>query len=214
MRSASLGNIPETMQRLLDVAYNNSDRLASLINDLLEMEKLVAGKMTFNISPLNLAEELHQAVDNIQPFANQHGIKLIVAVDSQLVVFADTLRLQQILTNLLSNAIKFSPRDASVEIDVKPFDDKVQIRVSDHGIGIATEFQPRIFDRFAQADGSSSRQKGGTGLGLSICKELVEQMNGNISFSSESGVGTCFVVTLPSVSGELAESHSTETSFD
>ena len=197
LRSGSLGEVPGTMQRLQEVAFNNSERLAHLINDLLDIEKLVAGKMAFDIKPLTIASELAQAVDNIQPFANQHAVRLQIDCSAEILANADALRLQQILTNLLSNAIKFSPREATVVVRAATDSVWVTISVIDQGSGIDKEFQPRIFERFAQADASNQRQKGGTGLGLAICKELVQQMNGSISFTSQPGKGTSFVVSLP-----------------
>jgi signal transduction histidine kinase len=118
-------------------------------------------------------------------------------VAPQLKITADKLRLQQVVTNLLSNAIKFSGKNSTVKITADRQSDQVRIAVHDSGIGIASEFQPRIFERFAQADGSSSRQSGGTGLGLAICKELVEQMGGAIGFSSVLHQGSVFYFTLP-----------------
>ncbi|WP_166838950.1 PAS domain-containing protein [Rheinheimera pleomorphica] len=197
LNSNKLGQAPDAMHRLLNIASSNSERLAQLINDLLDMEKLIAGKMPFDIQPLPVVAELQQAVDNLQPFAMQHHVDLVIEVSNTPIVLADALRLQQVLTNLLSNAIKFSPAGSEVKLVTQQQEDKVQIIVSDKGAGIAQEFQHRVFERFAQADGSNQRQKGGTGLGLAICKELVQQMQGSINFSSQPGVGTSFVVSLP-----------------
>ena len=197
LTSGKLGQVPNTMLRLLEIASSNSQRLAQLINDLLDMEKLIAGKMPFDIQPLAVVAELQQAVDNLQPFALQHNVNLAIEVVGAPMVLADTLRLQQVLTNLLSNAVKFSPAGSEVKLVTQQQEDKVQIIVSDKGAGIAPEFQHRVFERFAQADGSNQRQNGGTGLGLAICKELVQQMQGSINFSSQPGVGTSFVVSLP-----------------
>lgn len=195
--SGKLGAIPDAMLRLLDIASSNSERLAQLINDLLDMEKLIAGKMPFDIQPLIVLVELKQAVDNLQPFALQHNVSLVVCDVAVPMVLADTLRLQQVLTNLLSNAIKFSPTGSAVELTAHQQDDNVQIIVTDKGAGIAPEFHDRVYERFAQADSSTQRQYGGTGLGLAICKELVEQMQGRIYFQSEQGIGTVFYVNLP-----------------
>lgn len=153
--------------------------------------------MPFDIQPLSVLAELQQAVDNLQPFAMQHHVDLVIEVSNTPIVLADALRLQQVLTNLLSNAIKFSPANNDVKLMAQQQGDNVQIVVTDKGAGIAPEFQHRVFERFAQADSSNQRQKGGTGLGLAICKELVQQMQGSISFSSQQGVGTSFVVSLP-----------------
>ncbi|MBZ9612971.1 PAS domain-containing protein [Rheinheimera maricola] len=198
LNSGTLGQVPEAMQRLLSLASSNSERLAHLINDLLDMEKLIAGKMPFDIQPLPVLAELSQAIENLQPFAIQHNVTLQVDVTGAPTVLADALRLQQVLTNLLSNAIKFSPAGSEVTLTASQQRHNIQIAVADHGLGIPVDFQARVFERFAQADASNQRKKGGSGLGLAICKELVQQMQGEISFTSQPDAGTQFFVTLPS----------------
>lgn len=198
LNSGKLGEIPVFMHKLLNVAENNSKRLNQLINDLLDIEKLTAGKMPFDIKPLSIAAEFAQAVENIQPFANQHGVHIEFNIAPKIAaILADPLRLQQVLTNLLSNAIKFSPKDSAVLLSAQAIEDNIEIAVSDYGQGIAPDFQTRVFQRFAQADNSNLRQSGGTGLGLAICKELIVQMGGQIRFETEIGKGTTFFASLP-----------------
>ncbi|GAA0558255.1 hypothetical protein GCM10009098_27770 [Rheinheimera aquimaris] len=198
VNAGTLGQVPESMSKLLQVAHSNSERLSQLINDLLDIEKLIAGKMPFDLRSVEVSTELEHAVSNLQPYANQFAVDLQLGdIAPQLRIKADKLRLQQVVTNLLSNAIKFSGKNSAVKITADRQSDQVRIAVHDSGIGIASEFQPRIFERFAQADGSSSRQSGGTGLGLAICKELVEQMGGAIGFSSVLHQGSVFYFTLP-----------------
>lgn len=198
VNAGTLGEVPESMGKLLQVAHSNSERLSQLINDLLDIEKLIAGKMPFDLLAVEVAKELEYAVNNLQPYASQFAVNLHLGdVTPELKITADKLRLQQVVTNLLSNAIKFSGKNSTVKITADRQSDQVRIAVHDSGIGIASEFQPRIFERFAQADGSSSRQSGGTGLGLAICKELVEQMGGTIGFSSVLHQGSVFYFTLP-----------------
>ena len=198
VNAGTLGEVPENMGKLLQVAHSNSERLSQLINDLLDIEKLIAGKMPFDLLAVEVAKELEYAVNNLQPYASQFAVNLHLGdVTPELKITADKLRLQQVVTNLLSNAIKFSGKNSTVKITADRQSDQVRIAVHDSGIGIASEFQPRIFERFAQADGSSSRQSGGTGLGLAICKELVEQMGGTIGFSSVLHQGSVFYFTLP-----------------
>ncbi|CAM5214495.1 PAS domain-containing protein [Alishewanella longhuensis] len=198
LNSGKLGEVPSFMQKLMNVAESNSKRLNQLINDLLDIEKLSAGKMPFDIQPLIVQDELTLAVENLQPFASQHKVQLDYQCAPHMPpVLADALRLQQVLTNLLSNAVKFSPKDSVVLLSAKLIADRVEIAVIDHGNGIAPEFQSRVFERFAQADGSNLRQSGGTGLGLAICKELVVQMDGTIRFETVLGEGTTFYVNLP-----------------
>ena len=198
VNSGTLGEVPQSMSKLLQVAQSNSERLSQLINDLLDIEKLIAGKMPFNLLAVDVATELEYAVHNLQPYASQFAVSLhLDNIAPELKITADKLRLQQVLTNLLSNAVKFSGKNSTVKIAANRQSEQVRIEVHDSGIGIASEFQPRIFERFAQADSSSSRQNGGTGLGLAICKELVEQMGGTIGFSSVLHQGSVFYFTLP-----------------
>lgn len=198
VNSGTLGEVPESISKLLQVAQSNSERLSQLINDLLDIEKLIAGKMPFDLLAVEVVKELEYAVHNLQPYASQFAVNLqLDDIAPELKITADKLRLQQVVTNLLSNAVKFSGKNSTVKIVANRQSEQVRIEVHDSGIGIASEFQPRIFERFAQADGSSSRQSGGTGLGLAICKELVEQMGGTIGFSSVLHQGSVFYFTLP-----------------
>tara|TARA_R110002126_G_scaffold97190_6_gene226720 strand:+ start:130 stop:2118 length:1989 start_codon:yes stop_codon:yes gene_type:complete len=198
LNSGKLGQLPPTMQKLMHVAKSNSERLAQLINDLLDIEKLAAGKMPFDIQSLVVSDELQQAVDNLQPFAGQHQITLEVQpLKANLVVQADSLRLQQVLTNLVANAVKFSAPDTKVKLSVELQGEHVWFNITDCGSGIPVEFHDQIFQRFAQADDSNQRQTGGTGLGLAICKELVQNMGGSIGFNSTPGKGATFYFALP-----------------
>lgn len=200
VNSGQLGALPAASQKLLVAAQQNSERLAHLINDLLDMEKLVAGKMPFLRQPLQVETQLTQTVHELEPFAAQYQVQLEVApVEPGLQLWADSLRLQQTLANLLSNAIKFSKPNSRVQLRAKPLAEHIRIEVEDNGLGIPEAFQARIFERFAQADTEQRRQKGGTGLGLAICKALIEQMGGEIGFHSATGQGTLFYFTLPAV---------------
>jgi PAS domain S-box-containing protein len=198
LNSGKLGLIPPTMQKLMQVANSNSERLAQLINDLLDVEKLAAGKMPFDIQPRPVQSDLRQAIDNLQAFAGQHRVFIeLQPIAEGLMVQADPLRLHQVVTNLLSNAIKFSPPDSKINVGVEMQDNNVLFNIADCGSGIPAEFHSQIFERFAQADGSNQRQSGGTGLGLAICKELVQQMGGSIGFYSTPAKGTTFYFSLP-----------------
>ncbi|QBL08581.1 PAS domain S-box protein [Rheinheimera sp. D18] len=198
LNSGTLGQLPETISRLINVAYSNSDRLSQLINDLLDIEKLAAGKMNFELQTVSLFAELEHTVMNLQPYAHQFTVQLrLEPIASAIQITVDTSRLQQILTNLVSNAIKFSAKDAVVTLNATPTTDSVRIDITDTGVGIAPEFHTRVFERFAQADSSNNRQTGGTGLGLAICKELVEKMGGQIGFDSVFGEGSTFYIILP-----------------
>ncbi|MEO3864825.1 PAS domain-containing protein [Rheinheimera fenheensis] len=206
VNSGKLGVVPDAVAKLLFLAQSNTERLTQLINDLLDMEKLVAGKMPFHIEKLSINNELEHAIESIKPYASQHQVDMQIVMQDKVLVMADSLRLQQVLTNLLSNAIKFSHAEAKVTLEAKVSGDQVKVTVTDTGQGIAPEFQPRVFERFAQADGSNLRKATGTGLGLAICKELISQMHGEIGFVSKLGEGTSFFFTLPLWSGKTSES--------
>lgn len=192
-----LGELPDKARGMLEIAQQNSQQLALLVNDLLDMEKLLAGKMEFNLQPHALLPLVELALRNNQSYAEQHQVQLTLVSQSDARVRVDALRLGQVLNNLLSNAAKFSPRGAQVELGIKVHEGWVRVSVQDHGSGIPLEFHNKVFDSFTQADSSSARSKGGTGLGLAITRQLLERMGGRITFSSEVGKGTTFYFELP-----------------
>jgi len=199
----ALGPVGEQAKSMLDIAYKNSQRLTLLINDLLDMEKLVAGKMRFDLQEQALMPLVEQAMESMRAYADQYRVRLVLSGRADGVrVRVDAGRLQQVLGNFLSNAAKFSPPDAQVEVAVRQQDGEVRVAVLDHGQGIPEEFKARIFQKFSQADASDTRQKGGTGLGLAISKELMEQMGGRMGFESQPGQGACFYFELPSADSE------------
>lgn len=198
MVSGALGEMPEKSRTMLDIAYKNSQRLTLLINDLLDMEKLLAGKMAFNLHKQPLHTLLEQTVYENRAYGDQYQVSFQLApVADTLQVMVDEQRFLQVMSNLLSNAAKFSPPGNRVDIRTAAEDGNVRISVVDYGSGIPLEFQHRLFQKFSQADASDSRQKGGTGLGLAITKELLENMNGKISVESQPGLGSCFTISLP-----------------
>jgi PAS domain S-box-containing protein len=188
-----LGELPAKAKGMLDIAYKNSQRLSFLINDLLDMEKLLAGKMSFDCSAQAVLPLVQQALTENASYADKYSVRFVLKDESAgAFIHVDGFRLQQVLNNFLSNAAKYSPPQAAVNIDLTLTGDWVRISVRDYGLGIADEFKTRMFQKFSQADSSDSRKKGGTGLGLAISKELVERMGGRIGFESELGQGTCF----------------------
>ena len=181
------------MRKMLQIAQDNSQRLNLLINDLLDMEKLVAGKMLFDLHAEALLPLVEQAIEQNQPYASEHQVRLLLQPPAAAVsVLVDRQRLAQVLANLLSNAAKFSPPGGDVEISVQLHEERVRVSVRDHGSGVPEAFQSRIFSKFSQADATDTRQKGGTGLGLAISKEIIERMHGSIGFDSISGQGATF----------------------
>ena len=193
-----LGTLPEKAKGMVDIAYKNTERLITLVNDILDMEKLDSGSMEFDFQPLDLSDLVREAVETYRGFAEVHGVKFVlVGLAPGVKVWGDYNRLTQVVANLLSNAAKFSPEGGEVEISVASQDGVVNVSVSDHGPGIAEEFRELIFGRFTQVDASDSRQKGGSGLGLNITKSIVEKHDGAIGFDTEVGAGSTFFFTLP-----------------
>lgn len=199
LESGKLAAKPERAADLVSIALRNSKRLLQLINNLLDLQKLSARKMTFQLKAVPVDELLQEAVEDIRAFAESCSIHLRVTPfePRELQVQADRDRLMQVLNNLLSNAIKFSPDQATVQVGAYLRDHRVVLTVADQGPGIPEEFRGRLFDRFTQFDSSSTRRSGGSGLGLSIVKGLVEGMSGHVSLETELDKGTTFHVALP-----------------
>jgi signal transduction histidine kinase len=187
-------------QQLLDLANRNAERLAVLIDDILDMEKIESGKMRFDFANHGLVDLLSQAVTSNQTYAERLGVALhLQPLSDDVLVNVDANRLLQVMNNLLSNAAKFSPQGKAVDVGAAVLGSVVRISVTDRGPGISTEFQTKIFGKFCQGDKSDSRKKGGSGLGLAISKAIVEIMKGAIGFTTASGRGTTFYVDLPVV---------------
>ncbi len=191
------GTLPEQSARMIQIAHNNSQRLIHLVNDLLDMEKLVAGKMHFEFQPQMLRPLIQQSIEANAAFAQQYGVTYQLVDGSDIKVSVDHQRLLQVLANYLSNAAKFSPLNDVVTIEVDIRFGSVRVTVTDRGPGVPEDFRTRLFQKFSQADSSDTRQKGGTGLGLAICKEIIERMGGSVGVESEVGRGASFYFDLP-----------------
>lgn len=196
---------PDTQLRLLDIADKNCERLAQMVNDILDLEKMDRHELSLNTKPQPLAPSVRQVLTAMQTYADSFGVSLAfddALADHEAVSCFDEGRITQVLANLLSNAIKFSPRGAEVQVRLERCGDEVRVSVSDRGCGIPDEFRPRIFQRFSQAAGEQVHGQAGSGLGLAICKAIVEQHGGQIGFSSEAGAGSIFHFLLPLASLE------------
>jgi PAS domain S-box-containing protein len=198
VRSGAIGDLPKKMRSMLDIAYNNSDRLVALINDILDIEKFEANKMDFHMKPTEVVSLVDEAIEANKGYADEHNVTFIRSgSDEEALVEGDRDRLMQVLSNLMSNAAKFSPDGERVELSVTHHDENIRIAVRDFGPGIPEDFRDAIFEKFTQSDSSDTRQEGGTGLGLSITKLIVGRHGGTLWFNTETGKGTTFYVDLP-----------------
>ena len=198
LRGGVAGELPKLGADMVAMACDNTERLARMINDLLDMQKMEAGMMEFEFAMHSLFRLLQSAVASNQPYGAQCGVTILIdgeVPDVQLHV--DEGRFQQVMSNLLSNACKFSPHGSSVLVSASLLADQVRVDIKDSGSGIPAEFRSKMFQRFAQADSSDTRKKGGTGLGLSITRDIMLLMQGNIDYESAPGQGTTFFITLP-----------------
>ncbi|BCB61399.1 hypothetical protein HaloA020_21000 [Halomonas sp. A020] len=216
LQSGVGGTLSADAQRLVVLSNDNGKRLKSLIDDILDIEKLESGQLTFQRQRLPLLPLVEQAVTLNQPYAESFSVSLgfqtitthdhaphrpaMQPLDEHDYVNIDPERFAQIMANLISNACKHSDPGEHVAVSAGAIDSQwLEIHVCDHGNGIPLSFQPRVFERFAQADGTDRRRTGGTGLGLAITKSLVEEMGGSIGFHSVPTEGCCFWVRLPRV---------------
>ncbi len=197
----AVGDVPDKAQNMLNIAADNCDRLLNLINDLLDMDKIQAGKLELHQEALQLSSLINKALSINQGYADKFKVKLTCRQEllPELEFHCDEYRLLQVLSNLLSNAIKFSPEGDVVTLAAAVEETMLRISISDNGPGIPKAFQEQIFKPFSQADSSDTRQRGGTGLGLVISKRLVEMHGGSIGFESRPDEGATFYVLLPLV---------------
>ncbi|MDC0739444.1 PhnD/SsuA/transferrin family substrate-binding protein [Cognatishimia sp. SS12] len=203
--SGAIGEMPEQMNKMISMASNNCDRLVMLINDILDMEKIEAGKMDFKMEPLDLTEVIDKALEANKFYAEKFGVTLRLNVDEDPDGFSfmgDKNRMAQVMDNLLSNASKFSEKGSEVIVALRIHRGRMRLSIRDFGCGIPKSAHATIFDKFTQADMGDTRSQGGTGLGLSIAKLIVESHEGAIFFASQEEVGTEFFVDLPRLINE------------
>jgi signal transduction histidine kinase len=186
-------------EEALDIIERNSLAQARLISDLLEVSRIITGKLVIDPHPIELHPIAQAALTAVSPAAHAKEVRLkMEASDKTMVVLGDSTRLQQVVWNLLSNAIKFTPKGGEVTMTISRQDSMAKIEVTDTGEGISTDLLPHVFDRFRQADSSSTRRHGGLGLGLAIVRHITELHGGRVSVTSAGpGLGSTFIVLLP-----------------
>ncbi len=199
----------ETVAQALEVIERNARVQAQLIEDLLDVSRIISGNFRLEFGEIDLCGIVQATALTFQPQINDKQIDLQLNLQPVPELCGDPTRLQQVTWNLLSNAIKFTPAQGQVRVTTERIGDRVTLEVSDSGQGIAPEFLPHIFDRFRQADGSTTRRHGGLGLGLAIVRHIVELHHGTVSVrSAGAGQGTSFIVTLPILSAaEMMEDY-------
>jgi PAS domain S-box-containing protein len=192
----ALGTLPEKAKQVVSMAERNTLRLITLINDILDIEKLESGKLDMVFDTVSIKSVVERSLEAVKAFADQNGIRLEVQ-GTEGDVYADGDRLVQVIVNLVSNAVKFSPKGETVTIAVEHQQNWIEVKVVDHGRGIPAKYKNLLFQRFQQVEASDSRKKGGTGLGLAICKGIIEQHGGSIGVDSEEGKGSVFWFRIP-----------------
>lgn len=203
--SGRVGEVPPKIGKLVGMASSNCDRLADLIEDILDLDQITPEALRPRMQVLDLGELAAVALGRNEKLTAKHRVRLGrsgAEEGAALLTFGDPIRLMQVVENLLSNAVKFSNPGSEIELGLEDRGDHLRLTLQDRGLGIPARAQASIFDRFSQADSSDTRSKGGTGLGLSIVKLIVEAHEGRISFVSQEGVGTEFFIDLPKVEGE------------
>jgi signal transduction histidine kinase len=189
------GQLTETGNKRVQVAEQSLARLIHLVDDILDLERMEAGKLQFNLERVPLSSIIDRSIEAVYDFAQQSHIR-IDAAPTEILMDVDEDRLTQVVVNLLSNAVKFSPKNSIITVETERIADLVEVRVNDQGPGIPAEQQEGIFQRFHQVDGVVTTQKG-TGLGLAICKAIIEGHEGSIGVRSEVGKGSSFWIRIP-----------------
>lgn len=202
---------PANVERAVETIYRNAKSQSQLVADLLDVSRIISGKLRLDVRTVDLLYIVNAAIDSIRPAADAKSIRLQTILDpSAGPISGDADRLQQIVWNLLTNAVKFTPKGGRIQVRVQRVESHVDVVVSDSGIGISKDFLPHVFDRFRQADASTTRIHGGLGLGLSIVHQLVDLHGGSVSVQSDGeGKGATFTISLPFV-GVISNEQETE----
>ena len=188
----------ETDRTLIGIMLRNAKRLSRLINQLLDLSRLEAGKMTLHAAPVDVVQFLREIVSSYESYAASKGIKFTFYSEMhELILYIDAEKMEKVVHNLLSNALKFTSQAGKVILHLRIEGQQCVINVTDTGIGIAADQLDKVFDRFYQVDSSQTRGYEGSGLGMALAKELVELHHGTISVESREGIGSTFMVRLP-----------------
>jgi signal transduction histidine kinase len=200
---------PAEAEHALEVIARSAKLQAQLIDDLLDISRIISGKLRLHVVPIDPAAAVAEAIEVVRPAAAAKNIDLQFSLDPDVgQIMADADRLQQVVWNLISNAVKFTAAGGRVGITMQRNENQIEIVVSDTGVGISAEFLPFVFDRFRQADGSSVRAKGGLGLGLAIVRHVTELHGGTVTAESAGpGQGATFTVRLPAAADHLRGDH-------
>jgi signal transduction histidine kinase/CheY-like chemotaxis protein len=204
----AMGELEPVQRDRLQIIRQSGGLLLAVLNDVLDLSKIEAGKLTLITEPFDLEPTIGSVVESFAVMARGKGLAFNIEVDAATAGWweGDADRLRQIVGNLLSNAVKFTPQgEVGAKVDIEPVSGALRLTVRDSGVGIAPEKMPALFEKFTQADNSATRRFGGTGLGLAICRELTQMMGGSINVQSREGHGSTFVVELPLERCEGAE---------
>jgi signal transduction histidine kinase/CheY-like chemotaxis protein len=190
---------PDRLQQIHESVYRNAEMQAQIVNDLLDVSRIVMGQLRLDLQPVDACEVARLSLETIRPAALAKGVRLESDIPvAECLVSADAARLQQVIWNLLSNAVKFTPKKGRVQVRVERVNSHIEIVVSDTGVGIRPDFLPHVFERFRQADAGPTRQTAGLGLGLSIVRHIIEMHGGSVDVASDGeGKGATFRVRLP-----------------
>ncbi len=210
LNGGAMGEFSAKAMKMLKIASNNTERLLFLINDILDIQKIESGQVTFNFETLEVMSFLELAVAEHGGYGKQYDVRFEITHKAENAhVYADKDRLMQVMSNLMSNAAKFSHENSIVEISAERQNNgRIRISVTDHGFGVPAEFQDKLFDRFTQSDSSDTRAKGGTGLGMAITKAVIKEHGGLIDFVTQEGVGSTFYIELQEVKADMEQSSS------
>jgi PAS domain S-box-containing protein len=198
LMGGAAGELQDPVKRLVAMAHSNSERLAHLVRDLLDLDRIESGAMAFSFRQVEMKPLIEQAIEVNRALAEKFGVPVRLRGDgARLSVRTDRDRLMQVMANLLSNAVKFSPRGTEVSVSIEPWPSDIRIAVRDHGPGVPDDFKALMFEKFAQVEATDARQKGGIGVGLSIVRQTMIRLGGSVGYAAACSGGSIFYVDVP-----------------